>query len=517
MAPQQEQWATRIGLVLAMAGNAVGLGNFLRFPVQAAQNGGGAFMIPYLISLILLGFPLMWLEWSLGRYGGARGQNSTVGMFEVLSRYKIAKYIGILGVFIPFVIIIYYLYIESWCLAYAFFSITGKYFGITTRAEMSQFLAGFQGLETNPHFSGVTIAFVFFAITFFLNILVLYRGISKGIEILAKVGMPILFLFAIVLVVRVMTLGTPDAAKPEQSIFNGFGFLWNPDFSQLGNSKIWLAAAGQIFFTLSLGMGAIPTFASYVGKKDDIALNSVATVATNETAEVVMGGSIAIPVAFAFFGLSETVAIAQGGAFDLGFQSMPIIFLKMPLGQFMGLLWFILLFIAGITSSVSLLQPAIAFFENELGLLRRKSVMVIGVTLFLCIQPVIFCLGRGFLDELDYWSGTFLLVVFALVEIILFTWLGRSKIIWDELHIGADIQIPRIFHFILKYVTPLALIALLCYWFWKDGIGVFLMQGVPAEDVPFRWMARTLMLVLFLGLAYVIWTNPRRRKGTIKA
>jgi len=139
---QQERWATRIGLVLAMAGNAVGLGNFLRFPVQAAQNGGGAFMIPYLIALLVMGFPLMWLEWSIGRHGGAMGQNSTVGMFDKVSNLKIAKYLGILGVFIPFTIIIYYMYIESWCLGYGFFSLTGKYFGIVSRVEMSEFLGG---------------------------------------------------------------------------------------------------------------------------------------------------------------------------------------------------------------------------------------------------------------------------------------------------------------------------------------------------------------------------------------
>ncbi len=515
MTLQQEQWATRIGLVLAMAGNAVGLGNFLRFPVQAAQNGGGAFMIPYIIALLIMGFPLMWLEWAIGRHGGVQGQNSTVGMFDKISKLKIAKYLGILGVFIPFTIIVYYLYIESWCLGYSFFSLIGKYFGIFSREEMSQFLKSFQGIQTSSHFSGLWVAYLFFLLTFALNMWVLSKGISKGIEWLAKICMPLIAVFGLILMIRVLTLGTPNPSEPNQNIWNGFGFLWNPDFTKLGDAKIWLAAAGQVFFTLSLGMGAIPTFASYIKRKEDIALNAVATAAANETAEVVFGGSIAIPVAFAFFGLSETIAIAQGGAFDLGFQSLPIIFQKLPLGEIFGLIWFFLLFIAGLTSSVALLQPPIAFFENELNLPRKKAVTLVGATLFLCAQPVIFCLEHGFLDELDYWVGTLLLVVFALIEIILYLWLYKKENIWEELKIGADFKVPKIFYFIMKYVTPVYLFALLGYWFYKDGIGVLTMDGVNAEDVPFRWMARTLMLALFVGIAFVIWTNPRRKKGKL--
>ncbi len=513
MTVEQQRWATRIGLVLAMAGNAVGLGNFLRFPVQAAQNGGGAFMIPYLIALLVMGFPLMWLEWAIGRQGGLHGQNSTVGIFDKLSRFRIAKYLGILGVFIPFTIIVYYMYIESWCLGYSFFSITGKYFGILSRPEMSEFLGSFQGKAENSHFSGLGLAYFFFLITFALNMFVLSKGIARGIELLARVCLPLIAIFAVILLVRVITLGTPDPAYPDQNISNGFGFLWNPNFAELNNAKIWLAAAGQVFFTLSLGMGAIPTFASYVKKDDDIALNAVATAATNETAEVVLGGSIAIPVAFAFFGLTETIAIAQGGAFDLGFQSLPIIFQKLPIGELFGFIWFLLLFIAGLTSSVALLQPAIAFFENELNWTRQKSTVAIGTVLFLCAQPVIFWIGHGVLDEIDYWVGTLLLVVMALIEIILFLWLEDGKKLWKELDIGADLKIPKIFYFIIKYVTPAYLIILLGYWTIKDGIGILMMDGVADKNVPYLWFARGMMLLLIAGMAVIIGKNRRRHKG----
>jgi SNF family Na+-dependent transporter len=136
----QEQWGTRIGLVMAMAGNAVGLGNFLRFPVQAAQNGGGTFMIPYFVSFILLGIPMMWIEWGVGRYGGTFGHGSVPGMFDVLTdrKRKWAKYVGVLGVVMPLVVFIYYTYIVAWMLAFSVFSLTGDYFGLGDVAEMRQ-------------------------------------------------------------------------------------------------------------------------------------------------------------------------------------------------------------------------------------------------------------------------------------------------------------------------------------------------------------------------------------------
>lgn len=306
----REVWATRLGLILAMAGNAIGLGNFLRFPVQAAKNGGGAFMIPYVLALVLLGIPLMWVEWSMGRFGGQYGYGTTPGMFQKMWRHPIAKYLGALGIALPLLFVIYYTFIESWTLAFSFFSITRKFSGILDEAGMSNFLHSFQGIETSVHFSGIGYAYVFFLIALGLNIFILSKGVAKGIETLAKIAIPLLFLFAIALVVRVFTIGTPDPAKPENSVMNGLVFIWNPDFSKLTFGGVWLAAAGQIFYTLSIGTGSIQTYASYLRKNDDIALTGLTTAVTNEFAEVVLGGSIAIPIAVAFFGLAQTQLIA---------------------------------------------------------------------------------------------------------------------------------------------------------------------------------------------------------------
>ncbi len=514
----REAWASRLGLILAMAGNAIGLGNFLRFPVQAAQNGGGAFMIPYFVALLLLGIPLMWVEWSIGRRGGQLGYGTAAGAFGALmksrSSAKFANYLGALGISIPIAFAIYYNYIESWTLAYSVFSVTGKYFGILDRNQMVDFLQSFQGLKITEYFAGMGTAFVFFFITLALNVWILSQSVAQGIERLAKIAMPTLFIFALILVVRVITLGTPNPDLPENSVYNGFGFLWNPDFSQITNAKPWLAAAGQIFFTLSIGTGSILTYASYMKRKEDLALTGLTTSITNEFAEVICGGSIAIPVAVAFFGAAETTAIAQGGAFNLGFAAMPIIFQKLPLGQMFGAMWFVLLFFAGITSSVALCSPAMSFLQDQMKMSRKQAALVVGAVLLVCGLPVVLFLGHGFLDEMDFWAGTFGLVVFAMIEVILFAWIFGMKRGWAEIHEGADIQIPRIFKFIIQYITPVYLIGLLFAWGVQDGIPILLMKGKPEADIPYLWGARLMML----GLTVVsVWLIARAyKRGTIR-
>lgn len=509
---KREVWGSRIGLILATAGNAVGLGNFLRFPVQCAGNGGGAFMIPYFIALILLGIPLMWVEWAMGRYGGSYHHGTTPGMFDKLWRHPISKYLGSLGVLVTFGVGIYYVYVESWTLAYAFFSFTGKYFTITSHEEMGLFLSSYQGKTVSTYFDGIGTAYLFFLLTFATNMTILWRGISGGIEKLAKIAMPALFIFAVILLVRVFTLGAPDPSHPENSVWNGLGFIWNPDFRSLTNAKVWLAAAGQIFFTLSVGFGCIQTYASYVDRKHDIALNGLSTAATNEFAEVILGGSIAIPIAVAFFGVAATAAIAQGGAFDLGFQAMPLIFQQIPLGRFFGFLWFGLLFFAGITSSVAIVQPFVAFLQDEFRWTRKRAVTVTGILWFLFAHPVIFFLKHGFLNEMDFWLGTFGVVLFAFMETVVFVWIFGPDKAWEEINLGADIKIPRFFYYVLKYVTPLYLLVLLLTWGIQDGIGVLFMKGVSRTDLPYIISSRLMMTGLFIAINLMVYRAFRKQR-----
>ncbi len=514
MTKRRERWGTKLGVILAVAGSAVGLGNFLRFPVQAASNGGGAFMIPYFIALIFLGIPLMWIEWAIGRYGGIFGHGTAPGVFHKLWKHRLAKYFGIIGIFGPLIIFVYYTYIESWILAYAFFSITRKLFEATTTTSMLAFLQGYQGLVQNEFFSGIHVAYIFFVITFIINLSIVYFGIRGGIERICRIAMPTLFIFAVAIMIRVLTLGAPDPTQPTWNVLNGLGFLWNPNFEVLKDARVWLAATGQIFFTLSVGIGVILTYASYLTKADDVALSGLSAAGTNEFAEVILGGSIAIPVAFAFFGPVGIVEIAQGGAFNLGFVTMPLIFRQMPLSALFAFLWFSLLFLAGVTSSISLAQPAISFMSDEFGFDTKKAVLIFAAVSFILCQPVIFLLGNGVLDELDFWGGTFCLVLFATIETILFAWVFGINNAWQEIHHGAHIRVPKIFKFIIKYITPVYLLAILGFWFYQEWLSVILMKGVEIVNLPYVVGTRLTLIVALVVIALLV-RAAWKRKGKL--
>ena len=498
---QRDNWSTKIGLILAMAGNAIGLGNFLRFPVQATLNGGGAFMIPYFVSLILLAVPIMWMEWAMGRLGGSYNRGSMPAIFEIAWRSRFARFIGALGIIIPVGIVFYYVYIESWTIAYAFFSLTKKYFSITTSADMKRFISDFQGVNTSL---GVSItAYLFFLITFILNFIVLYGGISKGIEKFAKIAMPCLFIFAVILLIKVITLGTPDPSKPENNVLNGFGFLWNPDYTKLTDAKIWLAAAGQVFFTASIASGAIHTYASYVKKNDDIALSGFATLTLNEFAEIVLGSSIAIPVAYAFFGHYETVEIAKSGSFNLGFVAMPLIFQKM--GAFFGFIWFLLLFFAGITSSLALTQPLITFLKDEMGYSHKKAVFFSAGLIFLVANFIILGFRYGSVDEFDFWFGTAGLALFAFIETVVFMWFFGEDKVYSEITQGAKMYVPRIFMLILKYVTPVFLLLIFIAWICQNAGDVILLKSVNStSELYWRWASRVVIVMFFCLILYLV-------------
>jgi neurotransmitter:Na+ symporter, NSS family len=504
----REHWGTRVGLILAMAGNAVGLGNFLRFPVQAANNGGGTFLIPYFISFILLGIPLMWMEWGIGRYGGRFGHGTIPGMFDKMWRNPIAKYLGALGIIMPLIVFVYYTVIVGWLLGFSFFSITGQYFGMDADG-VRDFLGSFQNIhDTSTH--GGWVGFLFYGITLAIIVWVLSRGISGGIEKLALFGMPVLFFFALLLMIRVLTLPETAVGSPSQ----GLAFVWTPDWSALGTPTVWLAAAGQVFFTLSLGMGTIQTYSSFLSKDDDVTLTGLSTASTNEFAEVVLGGTIAIPAAVTFFGVAGATAIAAGGAFDLGIVAMGVVFQNLPggqaIGQLLAFMWFFLLFIAGITSSVALASPAMAFMQEEFGLDRRRVALGLGGVALVLGLATIFWLQGGFLDEWDFWAGTFGLVLFAFIEVWIIRLAFGVDEFWEELHQGADLRVPHFFKFVIKWVTPVLLTGLLAWWMYDSAYPVLTMVGVPEENVGTIWLARLLMVgLLTLGCVLIgrAWSN----------
>lgn len=474
-----------------MAGNAVGIGNLLRFPAEAAKFGGGAFIIPYLCALLLLGVPLMWAEWGIGRMGGAQGHGTTPGMFRLLWPRRAAGYVGSLGLVVPFCILVFYAVVASWCLGYSLHAFGQTFGAFETSGDMLGFFKDYTGGSRQ------WIAYGLFAFTIALNLVVSARGVRRGIETFVKLLMPMLFLLAIVLVVRVLTLDFAGAKLPYKAI-DGLGFLWNPEFSQLKSPEIWIRAAGQVFFTLSLGSGCIHCYASYLRRNDDVTLSGLSTASINEFAEVIVGGTIAIPLAFAFFGLGQMQAIAQEADFDfaLGFLSMPVAFNHLPVGALLCGLWFLLLFFAAATSTIALAQPVIAFLKDEVGLRSGTASVGTWLAVFVCGHMVIF--GKSVIAELNFWAATMGMVVFCFAESIIWGWIYGAKNGLQELNRGAMLKLPRFMTFVYRFVTPTYILVILVAWLVIDAPGQFWLKDMPADEQAWRWGARAFIVVVLI-------------------
>lgn len=455
MSTKADSWGSRVGLILAMAGNAVGLGNFLRFPVQAVQNGGGAFIIPYLVCFLVMGIPLLFIEWSTGRYGGRFGNHSTPYILNTMAKGKIWKYIGVFGIFTNIAVAAYYCYIESWTMSYVYHSIVGTFNGMS-QADVAGFFNSYVDVAQST--TGIPFeAVIFYIVCLLLNTYILSKGLG-GIEKVAKIGMPLLILFGVILAVRGLTLGTSGASDifPDANAWDGLNFLWTPQFDSLTNPKVWLAAAGQIFFTLSVGMGTIHCYAAYLKEKDDIALNAVSAGFMNEFVEVVLGSLIVIPIAAGYLGLDWVI---QNAGFGMAFQTMPYLFQQWGdvLSIFAGVFWFGLLFFAGITSSLAMGTPWMGFMQDEFNWSKNKGAWSFGALALLMGLPTVIFYKQGLFDQYDYWAGTVSLVVFAFLETILFSYIFGIKKGWAEINRGADIKIPGIYKYIILIITPLLL------------------------------------------------------------
>lgn len=550
MSTNKESWGSRVGLILAMAGNAVGLGNFLRFPVQAVQNGGGAFIIPYLVCFLLMGIPLLWIEWSMGRFGGKHGHHSTPFILDAMDKRSIWKYIGVFGIFTNVAVAAYYCYLESWTMSYVYHSIAGTFRG-KTQDEVAAFFVNY--VDVNTSTTGLPYeAVIFFFLCVILNTWILSRGLSGGVEIASKIGMPLLILFGIFLAYKGVTL----QAGQEGALFSGtvgLNFLWTPKFDSLLDPKVWLAAAGQIFFTLSVGMGTVQCYASYVRPKDDIALNAMSAGWMNEFVEVVLGSAILIPISVGYLGIEKVIELTTSGGLGLGFRTMPFLFQQWGevLAIMAGVSFFGLLFFAGITSSLAMGTPWMGFLQDEFKWKRESAAYSFGVIVVILGLPTVFFFNYGVFDEYDYWAGTVSLVVFALAESILFAWIFGMDKGWAEINEGAEIKIPLFFRFVIKYITPLLLlfvfIGSLCApagGDWGGAIsGLFSGQGWNLDNgsiiakiinkdiyealakttdikaiaelknkIFFVNLSRLLLLGVFVGSSYLVYVAYMRRK-----
>ena len=383
MTEQREQWGSKLGFILAAAGSAVGLGNIWRFPYITGQNGGAAFVLIYVAIVFIIGFSVMLAEMAIGR----KAQLNAVGSFEKL-KGGAWPIVGWMGVAAGFIILSFYCVIGGWTIKYTIFSFTGL---------MDAATAGKAGDVFGGFVTNTTQVVIYQAIFMLATIFIVAKGIGEGIERYCKFLMPALFVILIVLIVRAVTL--PGAEK-------GLAFYLKPDFSKLSAGSLG-AALGQAFFSLSLGMGCMITYGSYVDRKTTLPSSAI-QVCTIDTMVAFLAGMVIFPAVFAF-------GVDAGAGPGLTFVTLPGVFAKMPGGMVWSALFFILLFIAALTSSISLLEVVCAYFIDK-GWPRAKAAWVLGIVIFAIGVPSAISLtgglkvaGKDFLDAMDFISSNVLL------------------------------------------------------------------------------------------------------------
>ncbi len=440
---QRSQWGTRAGFILAAVGSAVGLGNIWRFPYVAYENGGGAFFIPYLFALLTAGIPILILEFTMGhKYRGS----APLSFFRMGG--KKAEWLGWWAVFVSFVISTYYAVIIAWAMKYTVYSVNqawgedtgGFLFG--TVLKLGEVPGEVGGLVP-----GVAIPLL---LVWAVVLIILFAGVKKGIELANKIFIPTLVVLFLLVVIRAVTL---DGAGL------GLTAFFEPNFSQLSNPSVWVAAYGHIFFSLSIAFAIMITYSSYLPKKSDITNNAFITGFANSGFELLAG--IGVFSALGFMAASQGVAVADVASAGVGlaFVVFPQIISQFPgMNGLFGVLFFLSLTLAGITSLISICETYVAGFSEKFGITRNKAV-TFGVGLAAVIS-FLFATNGGlyFLDVADYFINQFGVAAIGLVEVIAIAWFFKKLPLFED-HANAvsDIRLGIWWKICLKYITPLVL------------------------------------------------------------
>ncbi|HPI14722.1 MAG: sodium-dependent transporter [Spirochaetota bacterium] len=440
----REHWGSKIGFILAAAGSAIGLGNIWKFPYLAGENGGGAFVVLYLICIVVLGLPVMIAEIVIGRHTG----RDPVGAFKQIGggRWKLVGYLGVAS---GFFIMTYYSVVGGWTIGYIVKS-AGGFIGSMTDIRAAE--ETFTRFIQNP-FETVFYLFLFMAITVFI----VMRGIKDGIEKWNKFLLPLLFIILIILIIRSLTLEGASA---------GLAFYLKPDFSKV-DVKTVIEAMGQCFFSLSLGMGAMITYGSYLNKEDKI-LSSSLQIVTLDTFAAILSGLAIFPALFA-------VGMTPDKGPGLTFNILPVVFSKMSYGSVFAVLFFILLFIAALTSSISLVEVVVAFITDEKGWSRRKAVLVFGSLIFLLgipsalsfstLKDVRIFFGTTYFDFMDRLTTIYMLPIGGLFIALCLGWKYGLKNAIHELDADTRLAaLKKMWAFSIRYISPLILVAIILYF-----------------------------------------------------
>lgn len=439
---------SNFGAIAALAGSAVGLGNIWKFPYVAGTNGGGAFLLIYIFFTLFIGLPVMLAEFSLGR----RSQQNALGTFRILAPGTAWLYFGFLSIIAATLILSFYGTVSGWTLEYIWLSLTGAFNG----QDADAITGVFNNFISHPYKA------VLWHIGFMiLTGAIIMGGVQKGIERYSKIMMPILFIIIIALSINSMTL---DGSS------EGLKFLFFPKFSELTANSV-LAALGQAFFSLSVGMGILLTYASYIPKKDNLSNISLKVIIT-DTLVAILAGMAILPAVFSFH-------ISPEAGPGLVFLTLPKVFQGLPGGAIWGLLFFVLLTFAALTSAISLLEVPVAYLVEEKKMKRTKATLLatliitfIGSFNTLSFGPLgnIQIFGMSIFEACDYLCSNILLPLGGILICIFSGWYLDRKILLSEISNEGRLKIHffKVYTFILKYIAPVCILIILL-----NGLGVF--------------------------------------------
>lgn len=433
------KWGSKIGFILAAAGSAIGLGNIWRFPYTASKSGGALFVFVYLIAVLTVALPVLIAEVSLGRFTN----KNPVGAFKAIKPKGQWKLVGALGIVTGVMILSYYAVIAGWTIGYFLKALSGKFnflTGVLKEKQIDEAKKVFQNFSDN-HFLQI----LFLAIFLGLTVYVISRGVSGGIEKFSKILMPLLFGIMILLVIRSVTL--EGASK-------GITKYIVPDFSTF-RPQIILEAMGQAFFSLSLGMGTMITYGSYVSKRENLP-SSVGWIAAFDTGIAIIAGLIIFPALYALTSNPEILVDTP----DLVFNVFPVIFMRMAGGFIFGPLFFLLLSIAALTSTISLLEVPVTYFVDEKKWNRKKAAILVGIiTLAVGIPSA---LSPKFLGTMNFIWGNLALSIGALFIAIFVGYIWKTSNALQEISHGNEkFKLGGVWVIFIKYITPLAVLIVL--------------------------------------------------------
>lgn len=445
----RENFSSRLGLLAAAAGSAIGLGNIWKFPYITGQNGGAAFILVYLGCILLIGIPVMLSEFAIGR----KNQVNAVESFKKIAPNTKWHWTGYLATATAFIILSFYAIIAGWVFSYIWRSASGALRGVAAEG----FGDYFSVLTANP-----VEPMIMTLLVLTITSVIVFFGIKTGIEKFSKIAMPLLLVLIVLLIIRSVTL--PGASA-------GLEFLFKPNFSNLSVHGV-LEALGHAFYTLSLGMGIILTFGSYTKKSENLVSLSY-QVAIADTIIALMAGMVIFPAVFAY-GLEPTAGPG------LLFITLPAVFKSMPFGQFFEFMFFVLIAIAAITSTVSLMETAVTFISEQFNLSRKKTILIITSGLFALAIPSVLSFGplknlkllgeRSIFDTLDFITGQIFLPIGGILICLFVAWVWGTNNAEKEISSDGkfEFKLKGLYSISVKYIAPLAILIIFLY-----GLGIF--------------------------------------------